>query len=103
LVKWKFKDWKVTETKRRTVTDRMKKQRATTIAAQLNNIELWKSHARGISMEVIRRVLNLTIDDFGENIGMKDRIDSYYRLLKDYMARRGHDAVIHADHSYVGI
>jgi hypothetical protein len=103
LVKWKFKDWQVTETKKRKVTERMKQQRAETIANQLNDVILWKSHARGISMEMIRRVLNLKIDDFGEDVGMRERINSYYRLLKDYMLRRGHDVVIHADHSYTGM
>ena len=50
-----------------------------------------------------KTVLNLKIDDFGENIGMRDRVNAYYRLLKDYMLRRGHDVVIHADHSYTGM
>jgi hypothetical protein len=95
--------WQVTETKKRKVTERMKQQRAETIANQLNDVNLWKSHARGISMEMIRRVLNLKIDDFGKDVGMRERINSYYRLLKDYMLRRGHDVVIHADHSYTGM
>jgi hypothetical protein len=103
LVQWKFKDWTVTETRRRPVTPAMKQRRATEIANQLNDAALWKSHARGLSMEVIKRVLKLTVDDFGADAGMNDAIISYYRLLKDYMGRRGHDIIIHTDRAYWGV
>ncbi len=103
LVKWKFKDWTTTETTGRPVTNDMKQQRATEIAAALNDTARWKSHARGLSMEVIRRDLNLKVDDFGEDPAMRDRVNAYYRLLKDYMDRRGQEVVIHTARSYRGI
>lgn len=59
LPKYKFKDWKVTETKKRKVTDLMKKRRARTIVNQLINHNKWRSHGRSIK-----------IDDL-ENIGLK--------------------------------
>jgi membrane-bound ClpP family serine protease len=79
LVKWKFKDWIKTETNQRPVSDEMKQQRATEIAAALNDTDRWKSHARGLSMAVIRKELNLKIDDFGEESGMREVISPYYR------------------------
>jgi membrane-bound ClpP family serine protease len=100
LVQWKFKDWTVTETRRRPVTAKMKKQRAADIAAKLNNTAFWKSHGRGISMEMIKRELNLEI---GADQPVNGALTTYYRLLKDYMSRRGHDIVIHTERAYVGL
>jgi hypothetical protein len=102
LVKWKFKDWTVTETTQTPVTNAMKQQRATEIAALLNNTDRWKSHLRGLSRDIIRNELNLKIDDFDSIQTMNDRLNEYYRLLKDYMGRRGQEIAIHTAQSYRG-
>lgn len=101
LVKYKFKNWKVTETHKKQVTNKMRKQRAHKIAAELNNPDRWHTHGHGISMEVLRRDLKLLIDDFGANAEMSDNIKQYHGLMTDYMMKRGTKGVIHAVGTYL--
>lgn len=92
LVKYKFKDWVRTEVSGRPVTEEMKIERAQDIANKLNDTKVWRSHGRGLSIKVIRDKLNLKIEDYGSDPAyaeLKQRVGVYYRLLKDYMARRG--------------
>lgn len=49
LVKYKFKDWTKTKTRKLTVTDAMRKTRAVQIAQKLGNTDRWHSHGYGIS------------------------------------------------------
>jgi Serine dehydrogenase proteinase len=95
LVKYKFKDWKKTATSGRRVTKALREERAEAIAKALNNTERWHSHSRGITMETLRRELNLIIDDFGSNPTLGPAIRDYHRLIRDYMSRRGHSIVWH--------
>ena len=93
LVEYKFKNWKVTETKKEKVTKSLKTERAKEIAEKLNDTQRWRSHARGISISVVQKELKLVVDDFGENpnlANLNERLRLYYRLLQDYMGRRGH-------------
>lgn len=101
LVNYKFKNWKTTETQRKRVTPAMRKNRAKTIAKELNNPEKWHTHGHGISMEVLRRDLKLLIDDFGEDSELSDKIKEYHSLLTDYMAKRGNRGVIHTIGAYL--
>lgn len=97
LVQYKFKDWSVTQTRGIKVTDDMKIKRAKLIAAQLNDTKLWRSHGRGLSLDVLRNKLNLLIEDFGTDPKLEElnkRLCAYYRLLKDYMSRRGWDCTV---------
>lgn len=97
LVQYKFKNWTVTETTNTPVTDQMKTDRAEEIATKLNDTKMWRSHARGLSMSVIRNTLNLKVEDYGTEEAHKElnkRVTAYYRLLKDYMGRRGWDFVV---------
>ena len=100
LVRYKFRNWKVTKTHRRRVTKQMKVQRAEEIANKLNDTKTWNSHGRGISMDVIRRVLNLQIEDFGRDTELNSCVRIYYRLLRDYMVKRGHRWVVHTREHY---
>ncbi len=100
LVKYKFKNWDKTETKKQTVTDAMKKKRASSIGKQLNDTKRWHSHGYGISMEVLRKDLNLRIDDFGADEAASSVIRSYHDLLSDYMSRRGTRGIVHTDSDY---
>ncbi|MBA3616082.1 MAG: serine dehydrogenasease [Rubrobacteraceae bacterium] len=104
LVSFKFKDWTTTRTRGKTVTRKMRTDRAGTIARQLNKTDRWHSHNRGIPMEVLREDLKLLIDDFGANNNLRQVVHDYYRLLKDYaFMRRGHDLIVlHRRGSYVG-
>ncbi len=59
IAKYKFKDWIVTETRKKPVTDEMKRERADEIAKELTNHSKWRTHGR-----------SLKIDDL-ENIGLR--------------------------------
>ena len=100
LVRYKFKNWKKTETRGKTVTKRMRTSRAGQIAKILNKTERWHSHGHGISMAVLRKDLNLKIDDFGENAELDKKIREYYDLLDDYMIKKRDRGVLHMDGLY---
>jgi hypothetical protein len=100
LVKYKFKNWNQTETRKVPVTTRMKEKRATEIGDQLNDTKKWHSHGYGISMEVLKKDLKLMIDDFGEREDMSSAIRSYHDLLSDYMAKLDVRGVVHIPDDY---
>jgi hypothetical protein len=100
LVKYKFKNWKKTETHGIKVTKAMREKRAVQIAKDLNKTERWHVHGHGISMDVLRKDLKLKIDDFGENPELDKKIRVYYDLLDDYMIKRGNKGVLHMDGLY---
>jgi hypothetical protein len=98
LVKYKFKNWSTTKTSGKTVTHQMKIERAKEIAVKLNDTKKWRSHGRGLSIEVIINDLNLLVEDFGKDpslIELGKCVRGYYRLLQDYMQRRGHPCAVH--------
>lgn len=103
LVKWKFKNWKVTKTKKRKVTLKMKEETAERIARKLNETDKWHSHSCGISMIVLKKELKLIIEDFGKDVNLNNAIRNYYGLISDYAQRRSHDVVLHAYGKYKGV
>lgn len=103
LVNFKFKNWKKTSGHGIKVTKAMRVERARQIAEKLQDTKLWHSHSRGIPMDVLRKKLNLLIDDFGANLSYGPLLHDYYRLLKDYGVRRGHTILIHTRGRYVGV
>lgn len=103
LAKYKFKNWKKTETKGTKVTPQMRRDRAADIARRLNDTNRWHSHSRGIPIDVLRRDLKLQIDDFGADEELGPAVQSYYHLLKDYSFKRGYfQVVLHTRERYVG-
>ena len=84
-------------------TQKMKKERADKIAKDLNNPGIWHSHSRGIPMSVLQRKLKLKIEDFGKNAELNDKIRAYYKLLVDYMMKRGHDSIVNTREQYNAI
>lgn len=101
LVKYKFKNWRVTEKRKIPVTAKMKAARAEEIARELNNHARWHSHGHGISMDVLRKNLKLIIDDFDLDPKLSKAISAYQSLLDDYMIKRGNVGVLHAVGQYV--
>lgn len=99
LAKYKFRQWRRTETHRRPVTAALKKQRAREIAAKLNDIRRWNSHGIGINMQLLRRELKLKIDDFGSDKELTAKIREYHKLLFDYLGRLGQTSVLHTRNS----
>ena len=103
LKRYKFKNWTKTQTRNVSVTDKMREERASEIAKHLNNTQRWHSHSRGISMEVLKRELNLQIEDYGKNAELTAELRSYFKLVTDYMAKRGHVDVLHTHGRYFSI
>ena len=101
LARFKFKDWVKTETRGKRVTKRMREDRASEIAAELNNTDRWHSHARGITIEVLRQDLGLRINDFGTDQELRLQIRAYHGLLKDFMMRLGLSSVLHSRRCFV--
>jgi len=64
LAEHKFRDWDKTEASGRTVTRKMREDRAEAIARDLANHEKWHSHSRALSRNTLREALRLRIDDF---------------------------------------
>jgi hypothetical protein len=103
LATYKFKNWTTTETQGLSVTPEMRESRAEEIGEALNDTERWHSHSRGIPAEVLRRELNLQIEDFGADTARSEALHGYFRLLKDYRMRRGHGFyALHTRGRYVG-
>ncbi|HVY17464.1 MAG TPA: hypothetical protein VHB27_19735 [Rhodopila sp.] len=75
-MKYKFKDWSTTETKKQKVTESMKKRRAKEIADKLNDVRLWNSHGYGINMEKLTTEVKLKVDDFGTNPDMHKKYEA---------------------------
>ncbi len=102
LVKYKFRDWKQTATRKKTVTAGMKQARAEAIAKALQDVDRWHSHGRGISMSVLSRDLNLVIEDL-EKSQIYGKLRAYYKPLKGYLARRNFGLALHGDSKLFGM
>jgi hypothetical protein len=101
LVKYKFKNWRVTATRKLPVTRAMRVARAEEIGKALNKIDKWNSHGRGIPMAVLRADLKLLIHDFGRTPVLRDCIRDYDRLLQDYLATVGRPWIVHAREQFM--
>jgi hypothetical protein len=55
----------------------------------------WFSHGRGISMEVLRRVLKLEIEDIDGKPDVRNAIGNYYELLENYLGTIGAKGALH--------
>jgi hypothetical protein len=95
LVKYKFKNWKRTKTHGRIVTPKMRRDRAEEIGKKLSNTDEWFSHGRGISMQVLRRKLNLEIEDIDGRPRVRDALRNYYDLLENYLGTIGAFGALH--------
>lgn len=95
LVQYKFKNWKVTETRRIKVTKKMKQDRAVEIAEKLNDTERWHSHGYGISKDVLNKNLKCLIDDLDDEPKKAEAVRSYYELLSDYMTKLSLEGAFH--------
>lgn len=95
LVKYKFKDWKITKTRKRKVTARMKVDAASRVGKMLNDTKKWHSHGHGISREILEKDLGLQIDDFGSTPKIAEAVSSYHELLSDYMVKLRMEGIVH--------
>jgi len=83
LSKYKFQDWKITETRKIPVTEEMKESRAREIANALTNHGKWRTHGRSIKIEDLESIgLKITrIDDYPNIADTVYRIQTVIRLL----------------------
>ena len=91
LEKWlsafKFKNWNQTESRRKKVNQKMKRERARKIALQLNETKRWHAHSRGISISDLQEELNLKIEnmDHSEYSGLRHQVKRTHSFIVDFM------------------
>jgi hypothetical protein len=95
LVKYKFKNWKLTKTRGVPVTPKMRRDRAEEIGKKLSKTDEWFSHRRGISMQVLRKKLNLAIEDIDVHNDVRIALRNYYDLLENYLGTIGAGGALH--------
>lgn len=83
LVRYKFKDWNETETRKEPVDEARRQSAAAGVAEKLSNHVRWHSHGRGISMETLRSEINIRIHDFGADAKTSEAIRGYFSLVQD--------------------
>jgi len=88
LVNYKFKTWTTHRSNGQPVSLEEKNKRAESIAKELGNNQRWLSHSRPIGLEQLQN-LKLLIDDYGQNKPLKNTLDEFYRLSKDYIIKNG--------------
>lgn len=84
LVKYKFKNWCVTQTQQIPVTEDMKKKRASEVSEKLCNHMDWHTHGRSLKIEDLKD--ELLIEDIDTNPALADvvyRIKTVIRLIFD--------------------
>ena len=94
LVKYKFKNWAITETGK-TVTREMKIKRASEIAKVLGDYDKWKSHGRPIDINTLKQEINIQIEDYSEDVVFNEKLDKYYSLLKKKKKKYNYENFFH--------
>lgn len=91
LVKYKFKNWKTTKTRKEKVTARLRRKRAEEVGKTLSDTKRWYSHGRGITREVLEKQLKLKIEHIEANAQIESCLGDYWELLSNYLQtiRRG--------------
>jgi len=95
LVKYKFKDWDIHASTGEQVTPEEKTNRAQEIAEELSNHKKWHSHGRMIGIHTLSGELRLKIEDYTEDIPLKQNIRQYSELLLDYVQSRNLNYMFH--------
>lgn len=84
LVKYKFKNWKITQSSRKPVTQEMKEERAAVIADYLCKHTEWKTHGRSLKIDDLKDLLQIeNIDDHPDLADVIYRIKTIIRLIFD--------------------
>ena len=84
LEKYKFKNWKVTRTKKTPVTDDLRKKRACQVAEMFCDHTTWRTHGRSLKIEDLNEVLLIQrIDDDPILADLIYRIKTVIRLIFD--------------------
>lgn len=81
LFKYKFKSWLIHNSNGKAVNEQEKKDRATEISTLLASNERWKSHAHGLSREVVEKELKLKIDRLESFEGLERAVRRMWALI----------------------
>ena len=95
LVEYKFKDWNVHSTTGKKVSKRQKVARAKKIGEMLMDNKLWGSHGRMISMKTLIEKVKLKIDDYSNNIPLRNSLNQYSELITEKMQQRNLPVFMH--------
>ena len=91
LVKYKFRAWTEHRTndllKGKKVTEEEKLKRAEEIATKLSDNNIWKTHARGLDIKMLRDELHLEIIDYGADVTKSEMLNSYFELIMNHIAK----------------
>lgn len=100
LVEYKFNDWTVHQSdpvkKGQPVTKEEKDERAEEIAKLLGDNKLWHSHGRAIGVSTLQQVLRLKIEDYSQDLQLRNLVRSYNDLLIEYINRFGYKFFVHS-------
>ena len=97
LSTFKFKDWVDKDTEE-PVSCEKKKKRAQEIALALSDQKFWASHSRMIDRDTLtdpNGKINLRIEKIEDDQHLGYAIDTYSRLIKDYMQREKLTVFVH--------
>jgi hypothetical protein len=84
LEKYKFKNWKKTQTSHKEVTFEMRKQRAEEVANMLCDHTSWRTHGRSLKIDDLKEVLLIeNIDDNQQLADIVYRIKTIIRIIFD--------------------
>lgn len=97
LCKYKFKNWRRTETREIEVDEQFRRERAGEIADVLSDNERWHSHGRGIDLHTLKDTIGLKVKDLEEDAKLMEEIRKYHGLLRDYMARQNLVSFVHSE------
>ena len=84
LIKYKFCDWKITESRKTKVTNEFKKNRAEEIAKSLGDTKKWRVHSRPIMIPELEK-LKLKIDDYTKDDVLRKAIRQYVDFVLPYI------------------
>lgn len=96
LVEYKFQNWTRTETAKKTVTLKMKQDRATEIANDLGNNKRWHSHNRCIGVDTLQKDVKLKIEDYSHDEELRKIIRTYNDLITQYIVKNNFPFVLHS-------
>lgn len=85
LAKYKFQNWTIHSSTKKTVTSKDKEKRAEEIAKRLCDHRSWKTHGRSIKLEDLER-MKLLITDYSKNRNLNEAIRRYHTLLQMTLA-----------------
>lgn len=99
LVEFKFKNWTTHRTTNpgTEVTDEERAERAEQIARDLANHRRWRSHGRSLDISKLNE-LRIEIDDYSDDLNLREAIRSYNDPLTGFVDRMGIDLFIHSHH-----